>query len=92
LLINPSPNTNQYRIVQAERLMSSDPNSLLCGLTMTRAVGRYEREIANGPALNLHSRGRLNTSISLLAASMNSRSAISVSRSCRAERPASCEN
>src|SRR5947209_1651023 len=26
LLMNPSPNTNQYRIVEPERLMSSDPN------------------------------------------------------------------
>jgi hypothetical protein len=35
---------------------------------MTRATGRYEREIANGPALS--SRGRSNTSISLLTATM----------------------
>jgi hypothetical protein len=26
LLMNPSPNTNQYRIVEAKRLMSSDPS------------------------------------------------------------------
>jgi hypothetical protein len=45
---------------------------------MTRAPGRYEREIANGPALSLHLRGRSNTSISLLAALMNLRSAFSV--------------
>src|SRR6202140_530405 len=28
LLMNPSPNTNQYRIVEPERLMSSDPRKL----------------------------------------------------------------
>src|SRR2546425_12657251 len=28
LLMNPSPNTNQYRIVEPERLMSSDPSPL----------------------------------------------------------------
>src|SRR6266404_9014913 len=27
LLINPSPNTNQYRIVEPEGLMSSDPSN-----------------------------------------------------------------
>jgi hypothetical protein len=37
-------------------------------------------------------RGRSNMSIFLLASSINSRSAISVSRSCRADRPASYES
>jgi hypothetical protein len=67
-------------------------HNLLVRLTMTRAVGRHEREIANGPAPSFHSHARSNTSISLLASSINFRSAISASRSCRADRTASYEN
>jgi hypothetical protein len=38
---------------------------------MTRAVGRHEHEIANGPPPSFHSRGRSNASISLLGSSIN---------------------
>ena len=67
---------------------SNRPVVSWCGLTMTRTVGRHERKAANRPALSFHSRGRTNTSISLLASSINSRRAISLSRSCPADRPA----
>jgi hypothetical protein len=67
---------------------SNRPVVSWCGLTMTRTVGRRERRATNRPALSFHSRGRSNTSISLLASSTNSRRPISMSRSCRANRPA----
>ena len=55
---------------------------------MTRTVGRHEGKNYNRPALSFHSRGRSNTSISLHASSINSRRAISLSRSCPADRSA----